>query len=210
MDQTGCIINQPIFFFSPPLVNLPVMGKQKPRSCVCLPDPWWCMCVFFFPFSPSLFWSKCCDLKVTPALLSGLLLFFFCLRSSCALPSKNLSGSEQDSRMYFWMRAWPGRAPGRISSPCSGFHQPFSSGACEQGWERRYQSISEMISMLSTSPHSPAGSAGAVAGFLCFSQAWVERANPSGWQGKGTAAAPVFQAKQRSELGQSRNFTPLL
>lgn len=100
MDQTGCIINQPIFFF--PLVNLPVMGKQKPRSCVCLPDPWWCMCVFFFLFSPSLFWNKCCDLKVTSrgrgALRAAVI---FCLRSSCVLPSKNLWAPSRTAGCIF-------------------------------------------------------------------------------------------------------------
>lgn len=78
------------------------MGKQKPWSCVCLPDPWWCVCAFFFFFSPSLFWNKCCDLKVTPALFpvlrgsQGCYYFLHAKQLQPPSPAPGLRAGRQD------------------------------------------------------------------------------------------------------------------
>lgn len=72
-------------------------------------------------------------------------------------------------------------------------------------------SISEMISMLSASPQSPAGS-------TCRQQQqWQDSSASLGWKeqillaGKaGDSCCACFPGKQHSKLGQPRNFTPLL
>ena len=78
------------------------MGKQKPWSCVCLPDLRCCVCVFFFFFSPSLFWNKHrFESDSSPvhedAGISGLLLFFACEAAAASLPTAfGLRAGRQD------------------------------------------------------------------------------------------------------------------
>ena len=61
------------------------------------------MCVFFFFFSPSLFWNKRCDLKVTPALFTRMrgsqscYYFFVCEAAAASLPKTfGLRAGRQD------------------------------------------------------------------------------------------------------------------
>lgn len=153
------------------------------------------MCLFCFLFSPSLFWTECCDLKVTPALLTRTGVSQGCCYF---LPVKQL-------RSPFQKNLWaPSRTAGCI----------FGCGLGLAGLQGEFPLLARDSALIKHSVPAPAGrarsrgtvhlrddlhaqhipaepcgldlpTAGAAPGFLRFSEPWVERANPSGWQDRG-------------------------